>query len=145
FASSDFRAMFHQSGALSEYSALNWALISQGAEDLPKQPSVAQIVRAADGFPMIESDKRAVGKEIPFFRDWVRHEQPDDYWSQIDSVERIDKVHCPTMLTAAWFDPFLPTSLQDYQTLRSSSNKEVATNSRLVIGPWGHGHDVCLP
>ena len=37
---------------------------------------------------MQDADKRAIGKQISFFRDWVNHPQQDSYWADIDGIDR---------------------------------------------------------
>jgi putative CocE/NonD family hydrolase len=49
------------------------------------------------------------------------------------------------MLMGGWFDPFLPTQLADFVRIRREARPDVASASRLVIGPWGHAETVALP
>jgi putative CocE/NonD family hydrolase len=46
---------------------------------------------------------------------------------------------------AGWFDPFLPTQLNDFVSIRYSAEPKVASATRLIIGPWAHAHTVKLP
>jgi len=46
---------------------------------------------------------------------------------------------------AGWYDPFLPTQLNDYVAVRHNSSRIVAERSRLIIGPWTHAGDAKLP
>jgi len=144
-ASTDFHRMFYPGGAFSLDSALAWAINSHGKADLPEWPSNDDIARGANGFPLIDADKRAVGKEITFFRDWVRHNEPDSYWRDIDGVSRCKQIKAPVLLMAGWYDPFLPGQLQDFSQIRQSTLKSVAEESRLIIGPWKHAGEVTFP
>jgi putative CocE/NonD family hydrolase len=141
-ASTSFREMFHPGGAFSLESALFWAARSRGAED--RDPSFERLERGFAGFPLIEADDRAVG-DVAFFNDWVRHAEADDYWRRIDGRDRARTLQAPVLLMAGWDDPFLPTQLRDFETLRREAAPEVAARSRLIVGPWTHADPVRFP
>ena len=46
---------------------------------------------------------------------------------------------------AGWYDPFLPTQLEDFIRIRRDGRPEVASASRLIIGPWAHARSVTFP
>ncbi len=141
-ASTDFRRMFHPGGAFSLESALFWAARSHGARD--EDPSFDALERGFNGFPLIEADDRAVG-DVPFFNDWAAHTEADAYWKTIDGENRAQTIKAPVLLMAGWYDPFLPTQLQDFETLRREADPRVAAQSRLIIGPWVHADPVRFP
>jgi putative CocE/NonD family hydrolase len=141
-ASTDFHQMFHPGGAFSLESALFWGLRSRGPED--EDPSLDALQRGSDGFPLIEADERAAGP-ISFFKDWVRHEDRDAYWRTIDGEDRARTIKGPVLLMAGWYDPFLPTQLRDFETIRREADQLVAAKSRLIIGPWTHADPVRFP
>jgi putative CocE/NonD family hydrolase len=145
FASSDFHGMFYPGGAFSLYSALSWAGRSHGREDLADFPPAKDITRAAEGFPMIDADRRLTGQEIPFFRDWVQHPERDSYWIDIDGTNRSAALKAPVLLIAGWYDPFLPSQLDDFTRIRASAPSTVSEHSRLIIGPWTHASEVVFP
>lgn len=144
-ASTDFHGMFYPGGAFSLQSALSWAITSHGDEDLPEWPSKEEVIRSANGFPMIDADKRAIGKEIPFFRDWVTHPDKDWYWQEIDGTERNKHLKAPALLLSGWYDPFLPTELNDFVQIQKFASPDVASKSRLIIGPWAHARQIIFP
>jgi len=82
---------------------------------------------------------------VRFFNDWVRHQPGDDYWRAIDGVDRARTVKAPVLLMAGWYDPFLPTQLEDWRTVQAQAAKSVAHGSRLIIGPWTHADPVRFP
>jgi putative CocE/NonD family hydrolase len=141
-ASSDFHGMFYPGGALSLQSALFWALRSRGEKDDP--PTRETLERGYAGFPLREADDRAE-ENVRFFDDWVDHPQPDDYWSEIDGRDRPRKLVAPALLLAGWYDPFLPTQLEDHRRILREAAPAVAAETRLVIGPWAHAETVTLP
>jgi putative CocE/NonD family hydrolase len=141
-ASTSFREMFHAGGAFALESALYWAARSGGRVDV--DPSYADLQRGFDGFPVIEADDRAVGN-VPFFDDWLRHPEADAYWAGIDGQDRARALAAPALLMAGWYDPFLPTQLRDFVTIRREAVPHVAERSRLIIGPWVHADTVRFP
>jgi putative CocE/NonD family hydrolase len=145
FASTDFHRMFYSGGAFSLYSALSWAGRSHGPQDLDDFPSVQTVIRAADGFPQIDADRRMSGHDISFFRDWAQHQERDSYWIDIDGTNRSTSLKAPVLLMAGWYDPFLPGQLDDFLEIRRSHSTSVAERSRIIIGPWTHAGEVVFP
>lgn len=141
-ASTNFGAMLHPGGAFSLESALFWAVRSRGKED--EDPSFQALEKGFNGFPLIESDDRAAN-DIPFFNDWVTQQPDSAYWRSIDGVNRAANARSPVLLMAGWSDPFLPTQLQDFASLQNSSDRRVAEESRLIIGPWAHADSIIFP
>jgi putative CocE/NonD family hydrolase len=141
-ASTSFYEMFHPGGAFSLESALVWAIQSYG--DQGDWPSEDTLRPGYEGFPLLEADDRAFG-DIPAFDDWVRHASRDSYWREIDGEDRARRLAAPVLLMAGWFDPFLPTGLADFVEIRADARPEVASASRLVVGPWAHARSVGFP
>ena len=83
--------------------------------------------------------------EIPFFNDWVNHPERDEYWAEVDGKERARNLKAPVFLMAGWFDPFLPTQINDFVRIRREAPPDVASATRLIIGPWAHAHTVTPP
>src|SRR5207249_3553503 len=103
-----------------------------------------EMARGFNGFPLIEADDRAVG-DVAFFNDWVLHSDRDDYWAQIDGNDRASRLEAPVLLMAGWYDPFLPTQLNDFIRIRREAKPYVAAETRLIIGPWAHAESVKFP
>jgi putative CocE/NonD family hydrolase len=73
------------------------------------------------------------------------HAERDNYWAQIDGVERAKRLKAPVLLMAGWYDPFLPTQLNDFVQIRQHADQLVAARSRLIVGPWTHAETVRFP
>lgn len=140
--STSFREMLHQGGAFALESALYWAVRSHGDVDI--WPTQEQLDRGFAGWPMIEADNRAV-RDVGFFNDWARNPQHAPYWSEIDGEDRARSIKGPVLLLGGWQDPFLPTQLRDFMTIRSGAAPHVAAASRLIIGPWTHADTIRFP
>jgi putative CocE/NonD family hydrolase len=141
-ASTSFREMFHVGGAFALESALFWAARSGGPLDV--DPSEAAMQRGFDGLPPIEADNRAVGN-VAFFDDWMAHSKADVYWATIDGADRARDLKAPVLLMAGWYDPFLPTQLRDFHTIRTAADPRVAQGTRLIVGPFIHADAVRFP
>jgi uncharacterized protein len=46
------------------------------------------------------------------------------------------------MLVCGWYDPFLPTQLNDYEHIKHSAPPAVASKTQLIIGPWTHASEI---
>ena len=46
--------------------------------------------------PLINMDVEAIGREIPFYRDWFKHQVYDDYWREIDTNTKLDQIDVPS-------------------------------------------------
>ncbi|MDQ2987056.1 MAG: CocE/NonD family hydrolase [Armatimonadota bacterium] len=141
-ASTSFYDMFYPGGALSLESALYWGLFSGGGEK--EAISGDDLDRGYGSLPLIESDDRA-GMDVNFFNDWVSHTTRDDYWRSIDGNSRWKQMRSPALFMAGWFDPFLPSQLEDFMRIRAEAPESVAANTHLVIGPWAHAYSPRLP
>ena len=141
-ASTDFHDMFYPGGAFSFESALYWAFRSSRREEYV--PSYATLEPGYEWLPVIEADER-VERDLAFFNDWASHRDKNEYWRQIDGENRARELAAPVHMLAGWFDPFLPTQLEDFVEIQRHGDPEVARRSRLVVGPWGHANNVDLP
>ncbi len=141
-SSTDFHGMFYPGGAFSFESGLYWALGDRGKQY--KAPSQAMLQRGYDGLSLIEADDRAV-KDVSFFNDWVSHRERDQYWAEIDGHDRAGTLEAPLYLMARWFDPFLPTQLEDFIETRRDARPNVAAASHLAVGPWAHARTLTFP
>jgi len=84
--------------------------------------------------PLRDADRLAIGRQIPFWQNWLCHDQPgDDWWKPQDHWASVSSVHAPAHLLGGWYDIFLPDTIGLFQTLRRAGRE-----AHLVIGPWIH-------
>jgi putative CocE/NonD family hydrolase len=141
-ASTDFHGMFYPGGAFSLESALYWA--ARSSQNVDVTPAQKDLDKGYGGFPLVTADDRATG-DVGFFDDWVNHAKRDAYWARVDGSGRARRLEAPALLMAGWYDPFLPTEIHDFETIRHEADPQVASATRLIIGPWGHARTVELP
>ena len=78
-------------------------------------------------------DKKLLGFENKFWRDWLAHSSGDDWWAQGDNSSAVPKISAPNHIVTGWHDFFLPRVIRDYNIL-----KELGRGPYLTIGPWTH-------
>ena len=89
--------------------------------------------------PLSTADE-AVGRNNPFYRDWVKHPARDAYWDQNSHENEQDKVTVPLFNVGGWYDIFLAGMLQDDIAIRQKGKTAAArSGKRLMVGPWVHG------
>ena len=89
---------------------------------------------AAMTAPLIESYTRATRARVPFFEEWLTADAPSaSLWQEQDVSDAFERVACPVLIQAGWYDVFLQSSLNQYERLRARG-----VDARLTIGPWHH-------
>ncbi|WP_339749338.1 CocE/NonD family hydrolase [uncultured Rubinisphaera sp.] len=141
-SSTDHYHIFYPQGVFSLESALYWAITSSGPVNYTVPEDMLE--RATHTLPIIEADDRA-SADIEFYNDWAMHRERDDYWLQVDGTDRAKRLQAPALLMGGWYDPYLPTQLQDFQTIKSAAKSDVAEKTRLIIGPWIHAETIHFP
>jgi putative CocE/NonD family hydrolase len=75
-----------------------------------------------------------------FYRDWLAHPTPDEFWEPVAIDRRYPDVEVPALIVGGWYDLFLRGTLDNYTRLRRDGGSEAArAATRLLIGPWAHG------
>jgi uncharacterized protein len=89
--------------------------------------------------PLIEADVASIGREIPFFRDWLRHPTYDEYWRAVNVGERLQDIDVPICQQAAWYDPYVKSMFGLYNGMRTRGHSERARkNQKIYVVPWTH-------
>jgi putative CocE/NonD family hydrolase len=81
--------------------------------------------------PLSAADDSII-ENIPFINDWIKHENYDNYW---DNINFRGYARAPMLSIAGWYDIFLKAQIDDFQELE----KKGIPDNRLIIGPWCHG------
>lgn len=69
-----------------------------------------------------------------FYHDWLKHDEPDDYWQQLSPKSHLKDVDLPMLHIGGWFDSFLRGTLNLYRAMASRSQYR----QQLLVGPWAH-------
>ena len=90
--------------------------------------------------PLIDMDIETIGKEIPWYRDWLTHSSYDDYWNEIDTSDKYDKIDAPAFIRCGWFDAYPDGTFRLWNGMTKHGKTEKARKSQKVLmGPWTHG------
>jgi uncharacterized protein len=137
-SSADFRAPLYAGGAFSLETALTWVSQVAGQERrfaMARQALAGRKLRPLFGrLPLGDLDRLATGRHVPYYQDWLAHDDPDDgYWKGRRFTATLDRVTAPASMVGGWYDFFLPHQLRDYAALRAAGHEPY-----LTIGPWRH-------
>ncbi|HEY9010285.1 MAG TPA: CocE/NonD family hydrolase [Devosia sp.] len=84
--------------------------------------------------PLIDADKRATGRSIPFWKRWLNEAVGNDaFWEAIDHTHRLGPRTPPNHFISGWYDFMVDQLLRDYQTLVDAGHRP-----HLTVGPWTH-------
>jgi uncharacterized protein len=98
------------------------------------------------------------GEDVPrYVRDWFAHEEPGEYWAQLDLSNSVNRVSVPALHVSGWYDMFLGGSIENFIALSQHAATAMAREHQyLIAGPWVHipwgdrigtadfGHDALL-
>lgn len=89
--------------------------------------------------PLVTADVEAIGREIPFFRDWCAHTTRDEYWQQINTELALDQIDVPAVQQGAWYDPYTAAEFRMFNGMRERGFSEQARkNQKIYVIPWTH-------
>ena len=96
--------------------------------------------RVWDHLPLVEMDLQTIGKEIPWYRDWLAHPRYDDYWRELDTTHQYSNIDVPVFMRCGWFDAYPDATFRLWNGMTKQGKSEKARRSqRVLMGPWTHG------
>lgn len=108
------------------------------------EPDQGEMVLPLTEYPVIQSKMQTDSVEsahelAPYFADWARHPEYDDYWKQWAIAERYGQIQVPALTIAAWYDIFQGGSFLNYEGMRDHAGNEAARKGqRLLVTIGGH-------
>ncbi|HHV57027.1 MAG TPA: CocE/NonD family hydrolase [Firmicutes bacterium] len=84
--------------------------------------------------PIKDIPFKALGKEIPFWSEWMRHPDYDRFWQAGDWRCHGDKINVPALIISGWYDDDGQGTSEAWDMV----NKYRRGNQRLILGPWYH-------
>jgi uncharacterized protein len=91
------------------------------------RPLLEHALLAADADPV-----------VPFYREWLENERSPEYWHARSALDASRKVEVPSLHVGGLFDPFLATTLTNFNSALTPVHAPNHREHRLVIGPWTH-------
>ena len=84
-------------------------------------------------------DEPALRRLIPYYFDWLDHDQPNAYWRQWSIRSFYERIAVPALHIAGWYDIFLTGTLENFQGLSERAGSALAREGqRLIVAPWSH-------
>lgn len=120
--------------------AIWWAdvLQSEATTDISGQAMSSiwrkKYVRLLRDLPVIDLDKTVLGKENPYWREWIANPNNDSFWEPVNFLGKLDKVAIPVYHQSGWYDGDGIGSKLNYRAMASHRHPY----QKLVLGPWGH-------
>jgi uncharacterized protein len=141
-ASEYYDGWTYQNGALMQWFASSWTtgltvdtLRRKTAERARPKEWVTQL--PLEGYRLL--DPPPAGDLAPYFGDWLRHEQSDDYWRRWKVSDRYREMNVKALHAGGWNDLFIKGSIKNYTGLRADGpTPSVREGQRLLVGPWAH-------
>ncbi|HEX9067168.1 MAG TPA: CocE/NonD family hydrolase [Ktedonobacterales bacterium] len=115
---------------------LCWLHYTSGRVNQPMES--VEWAQVYDHLPLLTMDERT-GREIPRWREDVRHARLDDYWQAICYQDKFAQVRVPVFHISGWYDDEqIGTPLNFLGMTTQGPTSEVRAAQRLLMGPWGH-------
>ena len=143
-----FNGWFYHHGILRLAGAIGWAtqMLRGDAHHLKlKKPAAALDAAWANLAPSFLATpygelSNLTAKGLPsYYRDWITHQQHDDYWAGQDLSRRWSDITLPALHVIGWYDMYLHGSIDLFENLARHAGSEFARqNQYLVAGPWTH-------
>ncbi|HEY8594789.1 MAG TPA: CocE/NonD family hydrolase [Devosiaceae bacterium] len=90
--------------------------------------------KAANHLPLVDADKVAMGREVPFWRDWIQKAVGNhEFWASMDHRKRLGAGTPPNHFVSGWQDFMVDQLLRDFAAL-----VEAGQRPYLTIGSWTH-------
>ena len=89
--------------------------------------------QAIETIPLRKADRVLTPEGVFWWQDWMDHAEPGDPWWDAIDYGRAAETLPPTVMTAGWYDIFLPWQIDDFMAAQRAGR-----DVRIVIGPWMH-------
>jgi len=114
---------------------LTWCVWMSGTPQEIDAAMKKNLNEVVSELPLIDADKRALGREIPFWREWLAHPTLDDFWKRSDLSRFADNIDLPVLYLTGWFDDVLRGTIFYWEMMKNN----MRANQFLICGPWRHG------
>jgi uncharacterized protein len=137
-SASQFYDQTYAGGSLALENAGSWLVLVSTQEGRFALITISRALRQLGGLmddlPLGELDERALGAQVPWFREAIQYPARDsDYWAARDYSTSVAQVRAPVQFVGGWYDILLPWMLEDFAALRAAGR-----HPQLRIGPWTH-------
>ncbi len=90
--------------------------------------------------PLMTLDEHAIGREIPYLRNWLSHPGYDEYWEPASIRDKYEAIQVPIYNIGGWYDILSKDTLTEFNGVRNLSGSPTARENQYVImSPGAHG------
>ena len=104
-------------------------------------PFISDLLNVLKTQPVSEIDM-ASGSLAPIraFRDFAEHRHDGPFWDCCNLRRQNPTIDYPVLLTGGWYDFYAGETIKNFLYIREHSVSEyIASQHRMIIGPWTHG------
>jgi uncharacterized protein len=127
----------YEGGAMNFANMYGWNLGNRGRTGETIKPK--DLARGLNHLPLIDADDVVVHQTVPAYDDVAAYRAPALYANRIEYNDRYREVSAPALSIGGWYDLFQKYQIEDFIRLRQEAKGPARSQSRLIIGPWGHG------
>ena len=145
FMSTEFwRRGFYTSGPLSLFLTFWWGCFDVGSRTNNSGVLAAfDVAELCRRLPLETLDISCGAGVNKLWRDFLAHPTGDAFWEAYSLRGRHDRFTMPTLQVSGWYDYYPAETIRNWKSLvAAAATPEIAANHRLLIGPWGHHHDL---
>lgn len=84
--------------------------------------------------PLETIPEKALGREIPFLTEWLKHEDLDEFWKKSNWKERYSGAPVPALIMSGWFDDNGMGTTEALDLVRDWPEG----TWKAILGPWKH-------
>ncbi|ONK25114.1 hypothetical protein BLX87_01310 [Bacillus sp. VT-16-64] len=84
--------------------------------------------------PLRNIPKNALGKEVPFWNEWMAHPAKDDFWSKSDWYQYKANIKVPAMIISGWYDDNGMGTTEALEVVQDYADND----KKIILGPWMH-------
>lgn len=84
--------------------------------------------------PMKDIPAKALGKDIHFWNEWMKHPNNDCFWQKADWSLYGENISAASLIISGWYDDDGAGTTQAWEMVE----KHGIENRRLILGPWYH-------
>ena len=114
---------------------LAWAFAMSGQRMEPDKMIRDDWDAVLDMRPLEEIPRKALGREIPFWTEWLRHKDMDEMWRCTSWKDRYAGGPVPALILSGWFDD---NGMGTSEALELVKDWPEGT-WKAILGPWKHG------
>lgn len=142
--------MNYRGGAFKLAGNLEWAISTSARTSQPVIEHLKDEARRRQGedydwraifdhLPIFTADEALSGRQVDFYRDWIRHSAYDDFWKSISSRGKHHQIDVPILQIGGWFDVHAVSTIAHLEGIQDEGSEFAKRHHKLVMGPWVHG------